>query len=352
MTRAERALLTLAAALTAAAGAAHFAQGFSRIAAFVVAAVALAALAWSVSFATEQVGVRFGPSVTGVLQATIGNLPEFFVVIFALEAGERTVAQTAIVGSMVVNALLVLGMVLIAGSLVSPNGRMRFSARLPNDTATLFLAAAITIAVISVVGDTHAAGHGAVDTISVVAAAALLCVYAIWMRQYLRGGGAGDDEAAEPARLSTASGLILLIVAGLASAFVSDWFIDALEPTIHSAHLSQTFAGIVIVAIAGNAVEHAVGIYLAHRGRNDLAISVVKNSVAQIAAFLFPLVVIVSLATATHLSLALPGVWAAALLGTALLIWQITGDGEASPFEGSALIAIYVVLATIAAFEH
>jgi len=105
------------------------------------------------------------------------------------------------------------------------------------------------------------------------------------------------------------------------------------------------------VAIAGNAVENAAGVYLAYRGKHDLAISVVKNSVAQIAAFLYPLMVLVSLATATHLTFALAPVWVGALIGTALLIWQITTDGEATPFEGAALMAIYVVLATIAAFE-
>ena len=106
----------------------------------------------------------------------------------------------------------------------------------------------------------------------------------------------------------------------------------------------------MIVAIAGNAVENAAGIYLAYKGKHDLAISVVKNSVAQIAAFLYPLMVLVSLLTASHLTFAMAPVWAGALIGTAILIWQITGDGEATPFEGAALIAVYVVLAMVAAF--
>ena len=125
----------------------------------------------------------------------------------------------------------------------------------------------------------------------------------------------------------------------------------ALQPTIHTLHISQTFAGLVIVAIAGNAVENVAGIVLAHRGKSDLAISVVKNSVAQIAALLYPALVLVSLLTATTLTFALAPVYIGALLGTAVIVWQITGDGEATAFEGTALIAAFVILATVAALR-
>jgi Ca2+:H+ antiporter len=145
--------------------------------------------------------------------------------------------------------------------------------------------------------------------------------------------------------------LILLGVAGVASGFVSDWFVHALQPTIDQLHISEAFAGLVIVAIAGNAVENVAGIVLAMKGRSDLAISVVKNSVAQIAAFLYPLLVLASLLTATTLTFSIAPVYIGALFGTAIIVWQITGNGEAGRFEGSALIAAYVILATVAAFE-
>jgi Ca2+:H+ antiporter len=143
----------------------------------------------------------------------------------------------------------------------------------------------------------------------------------------------------------------LLVGAGVASAFVSDWFVHALTPTIHTLHISKAFAGLVIVAIAGNAVENVAGIALAHKGRSELAIAVVKNSVGQIAAFLFPLLVLVSLLTSTTLTFALAPVYTGALIGTAVIVWQITGDGEATVFEGVALIAAFVILAAVAAFE-
>jgi Ca2+:H+ antiporter len=356
------------AAVTVAAGIARYAHGVSAVLAFALATLALAGLAWIVSFAIEQTGRRFGPAITGVMQSTIGNLPEFFVVLFALNAGQLIVAETAILGSILVNALLLLGLVIVVGATRARDGVMRFSPRLPNDTATLLLLSTFIIILIAL---THSSGDLAsrhAKTISIVGAVAILIVYGLWLVQYLRSGGgpgegvgpAGPDAAseraqlgvaAEPARLTTGAAVALLVVAGVASAFVSDWFIHALTPTIHTLHISKAFAGLVIVAIAGNAVEHVAGVVLAGKGQSELAISVVKNSVAQLAAFLYPLLVLVSLLTATTLTFSLAPVYAGALFGTAIIVWQITGDGEATAFEGGALIAAFVILATVAAFE-
>jgi Ca2+:H+ antiporter len=335
--------------LTVLAGIARYASGVPHVLAFVVAGLALAGGAWVVSFATEQVGGRFGTATTGMMQSTLGNLPEFFVVLFALQDHQLIVAQTAVLGSILVNALLVLGLVVIAGARRSPDGIMRFSKRLPNDTTTLLLLASFIILLVGIAANSHtSAGH--VKTISIVSAIAILTVYAFWVRQYLTTEQEQDAEGERP-RLSTVTSVVLLVVSGAAAGFVSDWFVYALEPTIHSLGISKEFAGLVIVAIAGNAVEHAVGVVLAAKGRSELAIAVVKNSVGQVAAFLFPLLVLVSLLTATTLTFSLAPVYVGALFATAVIVWQITGDGEATQFEGVALCATFVVLAIVAAYE-
>ncbi len=350
LSRTQRTGLAVVAALVVAAGVVRYIAGVSHVVAFVVAGIALAGVAWIVSFATEQVGQRFGTATTGLLQSTLGNLPEFFVVLFALNAGERIVAETAILGSILVNALLVLGLVIVVGAQRAGDGVMRFSPRLPNDTATLLMIASFIILLVGLANSADDPASHHVKTISIIGALAILVAYGVWVRQYLTTQQAADP-ATERARLPTGLSLGLLVVAGVASAFVSDWFVNALEPTIHTLGISRSFAGLVIVATAGNAVEHAVGVVLAARGQSELAISVVKNSVAQIAAFLYPVLVLVSLLTATTLTFALAPVYTGALIGTAIIIWQITGDGEATPFEGTALIAAFVILATVAWFE-
>jgi Ca2+:H+ antiporter len=346
----ERVIIAAIALAAAAAGVTRYAHGVSQVLAFVLATIALAGLAWMVSFATEQLGERFGPAVTGFMQSTLGNLPEFFVVLFALNAGQLVVAQTAILGSILANALLVLGLVIMAGARRARDGLMRFSPRLPNDTATLLLIATFIIVLVALADSSHDSASHHIKTISIVGAVAILVVYAMWLRQYLGGSGNGAGGEATKPRVSTLVAVIMLAIAGTASAFVSDWFVHALQPTIHELHISQAFAGLVIVAIAGNAVENVTGIVLAAKGQSELAISVVKNSVGQIAAFLYPVLVLVSLLTATTLTFALSPIYAGALFGTAVIVWQITGDGEATAFEGAALIAAYVILATVAAF--
>jgi Ca2+:H+ antiporter len=349
LTPLERLALLVIAVLTALAGLAD-GERLAAVPRFALATLALAGLAWVVSFATEQLGERFGPAVTGMLQSTLGNLPELFIVIFALRAGETVVAQTSIIGSLFANGLLVLGLVIVAGAWRSRENVMRFNPRLPNDTATLLLLASFVIVLIgiSVAANDRASRH--VQAISIAGAVVLLATYVAWLIPYLRSDGAGEPSRGAP-RVDLAAALVLLTVGGIGSAFVSDWFVAALAPSMHRLHLSQAFAGIVVVGIAGNAVENTAGVMLAWKGRADLAISVVKNSVAQVAAFLFPALVLVSLLFATSLSFSLAPVYIGALLVAALAVWQITGDGEAAAFEGVALFALYVVLAVVTLYE-
>jgi len=337
-------------ALSLLAGGLHYA-GVNEIVAFVVAGFALAGLAWVISFTTEEVGEHFGPAVTGILQSTLGNLPEFFVVIFALTSGEVVVAQFTILGSIFANALLVLGFVIVVGAAKSEDGIMRFNPRLPNDTATLLLLSAFIIGLVGVSANTHDRASDDIVTISAIAAVLVLIVYGVWVWGYLRSTrdevGGGPREGGMPLKASIA----LLAIAGLGSAFVSEWFVDALRPTIDAIGVSAQFAGLVVVAIAGNAVEHAVGVVLAYKGQADLAISVVKNSVAQVAAFLAPALVLVSLLFPDPLTFDLAPVYVAAFLLTVIAIWQVTGDGEAWAFEGAALIATYLILAVFTLYE-
>jgi Ca2+:H+ antiporter len=336
-------------------GVLHYAEA-GAVLQFVVGIVALALLAWTVGVGTESVGARFGPATTGVLQSTLGNLPELFIVIFALRAGEIVIAQTSILGSLLANALLLLGLAIIAGAARSPDGIMRFQPRLPNDTTMLLMLVVFLIAIISTsIATADNASENAV-TISAIGAVLILIVYGAWIVNYLR--AEEDDKPAmgegHAPQLGFTAGITVLGLAGVAAAFTSEWFVSVIDPAVDELGISKAFTGLVIVAIAGNAVENVVGIQLAWKRRYDLAISVVKNSVAQIAAFLYPALVLISLLFTQRLTFGVPEnglVLVVALVFAALAIWQITGDGKAPGYEGLALVATYAVLATVVWFE-
>ena len=335
-------------------GVLHHAEA-SAIVQFFLGIVALALLAWTIGIGTESVGARYGPATTGVLQATLGNLPELFIVIFSLKAGEIVIAQTSILGSLLANALLILGLTIVAGAWRADDGVMRFHTRLPQDTTTLLMLVVFMIAILSttLAVDAKASEHEV--AISSIGAAVILLVYGAWLVNYLR---AGAEEApaiaAHAPPLGFSAGLAVLAAAGISAAFASEWFVSVIDPAVEELGISKAFTGLVIVAIAGNAVEHVVGVQLAWKGHADLAISVVKNSVAQIAAVLYPALVLISLLFTQRLTFGYPGVGivlVVALVFAALAIWQITGDGEAAGYAGLALVATYAILATVVWFE-
>src|SRR5207302_1638909 len=269
-------LLVVAGVLSAASGVTRFTASGSVLP-FVVSGLALAALAALVALCVDRLGSRLGAVGTGVLQAALGNLPELFFAIFALRAGLVTVVQSALIGSILANVLLVLGLAFIAGGL--RNGVQRFAAD-PARNMVLLLALAVAVLAIPTVTahlNVPAAAHE--GALSYVAAVILLVVFVLSIPSSLKRGrepGFETEGSTGGWPLSLAVGLLALS-SGVA-ALVSDWFVHALTPALSTLHISQSFAGLVIVAIAGNAVEHVVGVQLAYRNRADYALSVVVQS--------------------------------------------------------------------------
>ncbi|HAE82077.1 MAG TPA: sodium:proton exchanger [Ktedonobacter sp.] len=311
---------------------------------FVISGGALAILAALVGLATNQVGSRLGPGATGVLQSALGNLPELFVGFFALRAGLIPVIQAALVGSILGNSLFVLGLAFFVGGL--RHGTQRFASEAPRMIATLTLLAVSALALPTLVFYLHAPAAGHEDGFSIACAVILLIVFIASIPVSLKGGPTSlPKEEAEklwPIWLA----IVVLIGAGVGSVFVSDWFVTALTPAINILHISQTFTGLVLVALAGNAVENVVGIQLAAKNKVDYAISVILNSSLQVALGLIPVLVILSFFIGSaHLTLVLPPLLVAALGLTALLSTVITYDGESTWLEGLTLIGLYAIIA-------
>jgi Ca2+:H+ antiporter len=321
--------------------------GASQTIVFVVSAVALAALATLIGQGTDQLGQRLGPATTGILQSALGNLPELFISIFALQAGLVVVVQTALIGSILANVLLVLGLAFLVGGL--RHGTQTFHAPSVRTLATLLLLAVSALAI-----PTLATGPGEPDAghevdLSVIVSIVLLVVFAASIPFSLRGGRGASVESHEtsgetPWPLPIALGVVSVGAAG--AALMSDLFVEALKPTMASLGLSEAFVGLVIVAIAGNAVENIVGVQAAAANKTDLATSLILNSSLQVAIALTPALVLISLVLGTGaLTLVLSPLLIGAVFLSALLAAVIVFDGESTWLEGLTLLGLYVIIA-------
>ncbi|MER7280629.1 calcium/proton exchanger [Dactylosporangium sp. NPDC000244] len=320
--------------------------GVSSVLAFVVAGAAVAALASLVGRSVEQLGDRFGPGATGVLQGALGNLPELFIGFFALKAGLVSVVQSAIIGSILSNILLVLGLSFVAGGL--KHGTQKFNSERARTTMVLMVLATGALVLPSLASYVHTPAEPHEKTLSIFVAIILLLVFALSLPASLkRGAAAGADVHMEPPRWPIWLAVALLAVASGCAALVSDWFVYALEPAIDALGISQAFAGLVIVAIAGNAIENVIGIKLAYKNQSDYALSVIINSPLQIALVLAPALVLLSLLTATTLTLVFAPMLIMAVAITVIAVAFIVFDGESTWLEGATLVALYCIIAAV-----
>jgi Ca2+:H+ antiporter len=355
------AVLSLAAALTR--------SGTGTIVPFAVSALALALLAGLVGRSVDQLSDRMGPGAIGALQSALGNLPELFVCTFALRKGLSTVVSSALIGSILGNMLLVLGLAFVVGG--RRHGTLRYSeprARMIMSLLILSVAAMFVPSLAHYVG--AAAGSHEV-ALSRVTAVVLLAVFALSVPVSLRreegravagegdggevevagelegasGGDASGDEASAPA-WPVPLAVLLLVASALLAAYVSDLFVDALQPAMARLHISEAFAGLVIVAIAGNAVENLVGVRLAWRRKTDHALAVILGSPLQVAVVLAPALVLLSplIGGAAFTLVFSPMLMASVGLAVGSVAFLVS-DGTSDWLEGATMIGLYVLIA-------
>jgi len=347
-----------AAIVATVASAALVVSGGAPVVTFGTTAIALAMLASLVGEGTEQLGARQGPTVTGILQSALGNLPELFISLFSLQAGLVVVVQFALIGSILANSLLVLGAAFVVGGLKF--GTQRFGARASRSIATLLLLAvgSLVIPTLATAPGAPDAGHAA--ELSVVVSIVLLVVFAgsliFSIRRDARPAPATNAPTTSAEAVVDAEGpghlwpqwlaLVVLAGAAVAAAFVSEWFVAALRPAMATLGMSEAFAGLVVVAIAGNAVENVVGIQAAARNQAELAVSIILNSSLQVAIALTPALVIISmLMGVAPLTLVVTPLLAGGVGLSAILAAVIVFDGESNWLEGLALIGLYLIIA-------
>jgi Ca2+:H+ antiporter len=317
-------------------------SGAGEVTLFVLAATSLIPLAWLIGESTEHAAEHTGPGIGGFLNASFGNAPELIVALVAVSANLPVVVLGSLAGSVISNLLLVYGVAQIAG----PDGA-RIDRRSLLVQLGLVGAAVVAFTVPTALGYTGPPQRHAVVVASVPVAILLLLLYLAVVGRNLQRHHEGERERDEPGAgtwtLPTA--LVVLGVATVATAWVSEILVHSLGAFATAVGLSEFFISIVIVAIVGNAAEHGGAIVIARKGKMRLASEIAISSSAQVALLVVPVVTLLSLLFAHHLALAFRWSELFAMAGAAVVATAVVWNGRSSRREGVFLVIAYVAAA-------
>jgi Ca2+:H+ antiporter len=317
---------------------------------FVASSLAILPLAGVMGRATEELAEQMGEGVGGLLNATFGNAAELIIALAALHAGLHDVVKASIVGSIIGNILLVLGAAMLAGGL--RRSEQHFNAAGARSQATMLVLAAIALtlpAAFRVASSTTTAG---LASLSVSISAVLLFMYLLNLvfalmthAALFAGSPASGEQSAGPTRWSVRVSALVLAGATALIAWMSEILVGAIEPAAHELGLSNVFVGVFVVAILGNAAEHATAVSAAIKDRMDLSLSIAIGSSVQVALFVAPVLVFASLFIGpAPLDLAFPAGLVVMVLLSVIVMAQVAGDGRSDWLKGAQLLAVYVVL--------
>jgi Ca2+:H+ antiporter len=320
---------------------------------FCLAALAIIPLSGYLGRATEEIAVYTGPTMGGLLNATLGNLAELIIAILALNAGLVDLVKASITGSILGNLLLVLGAAQLAGGL--RHKVQRFSVALAGLSISLLVVAVIGLVIPAMFLTTHPdPSHVLTRKVSVGIAGLLIVGYALSLVYSMgthRSVFAEGPDVANEAHASDHAGWSLRRSIGVllgSAAFVgwlSEILVGSTEAAIHGVGLSQVFVGIIVVPIIGNAAEHSSAVLMAMRNRMDLAVSIAIGSSAQVALLIAPVLVFVGLALGQPMDLAFSAFEVVAVGLAVAVATSVIRDAESHWLEGAFLLLVYGMLA-------
>jgi Ca2+:H+ antiporter len=324
---------------------------------FFTACLAMLPLAGLMGAATEQLAERSGPTVGGLLNATFGNAAELIIALVALRAGLVDLVKASITGSILGNLLLILGLSLLAGGLRAP--LLRFNRTAAGMSAAMLALATAGLAFPALFHFVHPGTATATLALSELrlseaVAVILALTYAASLLFSLRTHRAlfGGDPAATPQGPEW-SALKAMLVLGLATGGVvvaSELLVAAVEPVTHLLGISQTFLGLILIPLIGNAAEHATAVTVARKGKLDLSLQIALGSSTQVALLIAPLLVLAGVLLGQPLSLLFTPLEVVALGISTVVVAMITLDGESHWFEGVQLLALFAMVAAAAYF--
>jgi Ca2+:H+ antiporter len=356
LSHSDRRLLAIVVGVSIAAGILNNTNG-NPVISFLTAAVALGAIARLVVRSVEAISDRIGRGLNGLLQSLLGNLPEIFVILFALKAGLYEIVKATIVGSVIANILLVMGIAFVVGG--RKYGRQSFNVASARQLSMLLALSVFALAIPSLVASFNTPAVVYEREITVVISVLLIVLFLASIPDTIRHANhespvTGTNEALVAAREVDEHGqwtinisIFMVLVAIIGSIVVSSWFVEVLPTAMSTLGISEAFAGLIIVALASNVVEGISGIKLALRNQQSYALQIILQSPVQVAMIVAPLITLAApLVGAATFTLVLSPLLLAVMFMAVFIAIVVVSDGQSTWFEGAALITLYLGIAT------
>ncbi len=317
---------------------------------FVASALAILPLAALIGQATEQIAIRLGPQAGGLLNATLGNVTELIVGCFLIAAGDVAILKATLIGSIVGNLLLVTGLSFAAGGLRRKN--LKFSAQAASVHTSSLLLAVAGLVMPALLLLTSSVTFVERETVSVFVAVVLMLLYvaALAFMHVTHAHLFHAPQRGETQTWSTGSAFAVLAAAALAVGLESDLLVGSLHAAIAALRIPTIFVGLILIPVVGNAAEHASAVFFALRNKVDVTLEIAVGSSTQVAMFVAPLLVFISLAMARPIDFVFTG-FEIGIAALATLIVTVTSlDGRTNWLEGVQLLGAYLVIALTAYF--
>jgi Ca2+:H+ antiporter len=312
---------------------------------FITAALAVVPLSGILGDATEDLAARAGPRVGALMNATLGNAAELIITILAIKEGLLELVRASITGSIIGNLLLVAGAAIVVGGM--RHGTQRFERSSAVMNSTLLIMASFVLVIPSLFNVAIEPNFPNVEALSLLTAGVIIVVYLLSMVYSFTAKNA--EPIARPAahvpHYTPRVALALLVVSTVLIALMSEFLVGAVEPMVEQVGISELFVGIILVPIIGNVAEHVVAIEVAAKNHMDLSMGIALGSSLQIALFVSPLLVFISLLFGHPLALEFTLYELIALLASCFIAAHVSVDGETNWLEGVLLIALYLVMA-------
>jgi Ca2+:H+ antiporter len=320
--------------------------GADAVVVFITSAIGVIPLAGLIGEATESLAAKTGPRLGGLLNATLGNAAELIIALFALNRGLLDLVRASITGSILGNLLLVLGASLLLGGI--KHGVQKFDRGHAGLDATLLILSVIALGVPSLFNFALEPNFVSVESLSIGASLAILLMYGLVILYSLTARTHEVDPVgreAHPTEMwSTRRSLITMAVAVAFIALLSEFLVGSVEVVTETLGLSEFFLGIILIPIVGNVAEHIVAVQVALKDKMDLSLSIAIGSSLQVALFVAPVLVLVSLLFGHPLALEFNSFELAAVAAAALIAAFVSLDGESNWLEGAMLLVVYVIL--------